>query len=80
MSETSETLDGVQVFTVFTADDNDAREQLMQFTGRFLDMLEHACRFHPAVVTGNYLGDVLDDLDHIQRQFDLPAPVHPACQ
>lgn len=75
-----EELDGDLLDAVVTVSDEDAHDQLMRRTGEFLNMLEHCARFHPQVVTGNYLGDVWDDLAHLALRFNLPDPIHPACQ
>lgn len=75
-----EEMDGLLVDAIATVSDEDAHAQLMQRTGEFLNMLDHCARFHPRVITGDYLGDVLDDLDCLQAKHDLPAPVHPSMQ
>jgi len=65
---------------VFTHSEEDAHEQLMHRTGEFLNILDHVARNHPGVITGEYLGDVLDDVDHIALKYGLPEPVHPGMQ
>lgn len=75
-----EEFDGDLVDAVVTVSDEDAHDQLMHRTGEFLNMLEHCARFHPSVITGAYLGDVLDDLDHLQIKFSLASPIHPSMQ
>lgn len=72
-----EELDGELVDAIATVSDEDAHDQLMRRTGEYLNMLEHCSRFHPKVVTGEYLGEVWEDLDYIQRKHGLPMPQHP---
>lgn len=80
MKTTFEEMDDLLVDAIATVSDEDAHEQLMRRTGEFLNMLDHCARFHPQVITGDYLGDVLDDLDHLQMKHGMPAPVHPSMQ
>ena len=80
MKTTFEEIDDLLVDAIATVSDEDAHEQLMRRTGEFLNMLDHCARFHPQVITGDYLGDVLDDLDHLQMKHGMPAPVHPSMQ
>ena len=80
MSTSKEVFNGELVDAIFTATDQDAYDQLMVRTGEFLNMLDHCARWHVQVVTGDYLGDVLDDLDHIRLKHNLPEPIHPAMQ
>ena len=77
---TDETHQGELIDSIITTDDANALEQLMHRTGMFLNMLDHCARFHRGVLTADYLGEVLDDLDHIQLRFGLPQPKHPAFQ
>lgn len=72
-----EELDGELVDAIATVSDEDAHDQLMRRTGEFLNMLDHCSRFHHKVVTAEYLGEVLEDLDHIQLRHGLPMPRHP---
>lgn len=80
MNSSTEMLEDVLVDAIFTATDADAHEQLMHRTGQFLNMLDHAARNHPRVITGEYLGDVFDDLHHLGTKYNLPDPVEPALQ
>lgn len=77
MKTTFEEFDGDLVDAIATVSDEDAHDQLMRRTGEFLNMLDHCSRFHPSVVTGEYLGEVLEDLDYLQGKHQLPAPRHP---
>ena len=58
MKTTLEDFDGEMVDAIATISDQDAHDQLMRRTGEFLNMLDHCARFHPQVITGEYLGDV----------------------
>ena len=78
--KTEEFHGGELVDAILTVDDVDAHEQLMHRTGMFLNMLEHCAQFHRKVLTADYLGEVLDDIDHMQLKFGLPQPKHPALQ
>lgn len=80
MKTTLEEFDGDMVDAIATVSDDDAHNQLMRRTGEFLNMLDHCARFHPKVITGEYLGDVLDDLNHLQIQHGLASPIHPSMQ
>lgn len=80
MKTTTEQFEGLLVDAIGTTNDADADEQLRQRTGEFFNMLDHVARNHPAVITGEYLGDVFDDLDHLCAKFNLPEPIHPSMQ
>ena len=80
MKTSSETFEGELVDAIATVSDTDAHDQLMVRTGQFLNLLDHVARCHPKVITGDYLGDVLDDLDHLGIKYGLPDPVHPSEQ
>ena len=72
-----EELDGELLDAIATVSDEDANDQLMRRTGEFFNMLDHCSRFHPSVVTAEYLGEVIEDLDHLQLKHQLPMPRHP---
>ena len=80
MRTTSEKYQDEWVDVIGTVDDTDAHEQLMRRTGEFFNMLDHVARNYPGVITGEYLGDVFDDLDHLGIRYNLPDPIHPAMQ
>lgn len=77
MKTSQEHFQGQLVDAIATCNDDDADAQLMHRTGEFLNMLDHVARFHPKVVTGEYLGEVLGDLEHIAIRHSLPEPINP---
>lgn len=78
--KTEEFHQGELVDAITTVDDADATAQLMHRTGLFLNMVQHCAHFHRSVLTAEYLGNVLEDLDYLQLKFGLPQPTHPALQ
>lgn len=65
------------VHRILTLDDADALRQLDEVTHHFLAMLDHVSRFHRPVVTGDFLGSVLDELDHLEIKYGWPTPSMP---
>jgi hypothetical protein len=80
MKTSTEQMEGVLVDAIATTNDANAHDQLMHRTGEFFNMLDHVARNHPKVITGEYLGDVLDDVDYIGLKYSLPEPIHPNLQ
>ena len=78
--KTEEFMFGELVDSITTTNDADACAQLMHRTGQLLNMLDHCAKFHRKVLTAEYLGDVLEDLDYLQVKYSLPQPKYPALQ
>ena len=62
---------------ILTRTDADAQQQLDEVTHHFLAMLDHVSRFHRPLVTGHFLGSVLDELDHLEIKYGWPTPSMP---
>ena len=71
---------GELVDSINTLSDSDACAQLMERTGKLLNMIDHCAQFHRKVLTAEYLGDVWEDLTYLQMKHELPEPLHPALQ
>lgn len=62
---------------IITTSPVDAFNLLEETTGDFLAVLEHVSRNHPQVITPEYLGDLLDEMDYFEAKFGWPKPAFP---
>lgn len=73
----SDDQDDLVVHTILTRTDADAQQQLEEVTHQFLTMLDHVSRFHRAVITGEFIGSVLDEFDYLEVKYCWPRPTMP---